>query len=155
MSVYIYNNQKVVLLHHMRKNLGVDASGMFNKASNYLQLNKEFFVVPKKEAIKVIKGYGSANAVMLNREGCRKLLCMIASGKRSRLSKTVILRYLEETFGKTKEPTITITNETFVVDTVDIDKHLANMSTDNPLIQLIIEKAAEKVADRIMNRISA
>ena len=139
----------------MRKNLGVDASGMFNKASNYLQLNKEFFVVPKKEAIKVIKGYGSANAVMLNREGCRKLLCMIAGGKRSRLSKTVILRYLEETFGKTKEPTITITNETFVVDTVDIDKHLADLSTDNPLIQLIIDKAAEKVADRIMNRISA
>ena len=155
MSVYIYNNQEVVLLHHMRKNLGVDASGMFNAAPNYLQLNKEFFVVPKKEALKFIKGYGSANAVLLTREGCRKLLNMMANRKRSRLSKTMVLHYLEETFGKTKEPTITITNETFTVDTVDIDKHLANMSTDNPLIQLIIDKAAEKVADRIMNRISA
>lgn len=154
MSVYMYNNQEVVLLHHMRKNLGIDANGAFKNAPSYLKLNKEFFVIPKKEAIKFIKGYNSANAVLLTRDGCRKLLYMVSNTRGSKLSKTMILNYLKETFGKTEEPTIAITNETSIADMVDINKHLANLSTDNPLIQLIIDKAAEKVADRIMNLIS-
>ena len=155
MSIYMYNNQEVVLLHHMRKNLGIDANGAFKNTSSYLKLNKEFFVIPKKEALKFIRGYNSANAVLLTREGCRKLLNKVSNTRGSKLSKAMILNYLEETFSKTEEPTITITNETSITDMVNINKHLANLSTDNPLIQLIIDKAAEKVADRIMNRISA
>ena len=155
MSAYMYNNQEVVLLHHMRKNLSIDASGAFKNASSYLKLNKEFFVIPKKEAQKFIKGYNSANAILLTREGCRKLLYRVSNARGSRLSKTMILNYLEETFSKTEEPTIAITNETSITDMVDINKRLANLSTDSPLIQLIIDRAAEKIADRIMNRIRA
>ena len=162
MKTYMYSNQEVVLLHHIRKNLGIDANGAFKKHSKLLKLNKDFFIVPKAEAVKIIRGYNSDNAILLNRQGCFKLLHEMQKSKTSRLTLPNILYYLDKTFGPEEPPKIVLEKEAVVINETispislfDVDKALANLSIDNPLIRLIIDKAAEKVADRIMNRISA
>ena len=162
MKTYTYNNQKVVTLSHIRKNLGSYTYGAFNRYSKLLNLNKDFFVVPKAEAVKIIRGYNSDNAILLNRQGCFKLLHEMKKNKASKITLTNMLCYLDKTFGPEKPPKIVSEKEVVVINETtspislfDVDKTLADLSTDNPLIQLIIDKAAEKVADRIMNRIRA
>lgn len=162
MKTYIYNNQKVVTLSHIRKHLGSYPHGAFNRYSKLLNLNKDFFVVPKAEAVKIIHGYNSDNAILLNRQGCFKLLHEMQKNKASKITLPNMLCYLDKTFGPEEPPkTISekqavIINETInPISLFDVDKTLADLSTDNPLIRFIIDKAAEKVADRIMNRIRA
>lgn len=162
MKTYTYNNQKVVTLNHIRKNLGSYPYGAFNRHSKLLNLNKDFFVVPKAEATKLIRGYNSDNAILLSRQGCFKLLHEMQKNKASKLTLPDVLCYLDKTFGSNEPPKTVSEKEVVVVNKTispislfDVDKTLADLSTDNPLIQLIIDKAAEKIADRIMNRISA
>lgn len=158
MKTYTYNKQKVVTLNHIRKNLGSNPYDAFNRYSKLLNLNKDFFVVPKAEATKLIRGYNSDNAILLNRQGCFKLLHEMQKNKASKLTLPDVLCYLDNTFGPNEPPkkeTIIINETINPINLFDVDKTLADLSTDNPLIQLIIDKAAEKVADRIMNRISA
>jgi hypothetical protein len=158
MKTYTYNKQKVVTLSHIRKHLGSYPHGAFNKYSKLLNLNKDFFVVPKAEATKIIRGYNSDNAILLNRQGCFKLLHEMQKNKASKITLPNMLCYLDKTFGPEEPPkkeTVIINETISPINLFDADKTLADLSTDNPLIQLIIDKAAEKVADRIMNRISA
>ena len=158
MKTYIYNNQKVVTLSHIRKHLGSYPHGAFNRYSKLLNLNKDFFVVPKAEATKIIRGYNSDNAILLNRQGCFKLLNEMQKNKASKITLHNMLCYLDKTFGPNEPPkkeTVIINETISPINLFDADKTLADLSTDNPLIRLIIDKAAEKVADRIMNRIRA
>lgn len=157
MKAYTYNNQKVITLNHIKKNVRTDPYRTFSKNTGLLTLNKDFFVIPMKEAQKIVPRYNSPNAILLTREGCKKLLYLLVDSKKSRVTKFDADYYLNKTFGVIKMPKApkTVIAKSPMPSLFDIDESLAQMSTNSPLIQLIIDKAAEKVADRIISRLSA
>lgn len=156
-KAYQYNNQGVVTLNHIKRNANVNSYKLFNNNVNKLQLNKDFFVLPKKEAQKIAPRYNSPNAIFLTREGCKKLLYSLVGNKNSKVTKHIADSYINRAFGVVKTvkvPKNPVKTES-MASLFDFDKSLTQMSTDNPLIQLIINKAATMVADRIIERLSA
>lgn len=155
MKTYQYNGKAVTTMSQIKKHLGVCLYSRLQRLVPSLQLNKNLFIIPKEEARKLIPSFHHDNLVLLTREGCRILLYSVADGGRSPLMEEGADCFLDDLFGPEQQPAITIVEESSAVSLLDIDKSLSEMSTDNPLIQLIIDKAAEKVADRIVSRLSA